>query len=668
MGNILYRFRWLIGAAVILLAVAFGLSGSSIGMWAEYLPGCTDTGLLAGTPRSIRADEWAVSTVCSFAQTYDGEFQYFSDILRGTDTDMVLASNAPVLDPVAVTRLFSMGYVLFGINGGLAFFWVSRLVVLFLVTFEFLMLLTEKQKGWSLAGTLLVTFSGAVQWWFHTSALLECIVYGELAVLVLHRYFHVKELWKRLLYALGMGLLGFSYTLALYPAWQVPLVYVFLAVFVWQLLELKQEGALKPGPKDGACVLLAAGVCACGVLYFFSRSASGIEAVNNTVYPGTRFVTGGDLRLEFFQYANSIFYPLVQEGVAYNVCEQAMFFDFFPLGILLALWQLAGNRRKGKGGKDGRSRDSLLIGLLAVNLFFFLFCVTGFPEVVARWTFLSNCPTTRVLVIFGYANVLILIRCLALRKKAWEGNIKADEGNAGLKKQRVTEKSGKQNPIVMSAVTAAVFALAVGLLACLCENKYVTGWMAGIEIGALFGLAFAMLRGREKGFALLCAGLTVFTGVLVNPIQKGADFIYENPLVQAIAEVNGEKEGVWLTDCLSYPMNNVPLFVGASTINSTSYYPDLERWRLLNPGKQWELYYNRFAHVRMELVETGISWFEQGEAGDRLNVFLDIRDIGKMGVDYVLSVNDLEVYNREGLTFTLLKQVEEYRIYQVDAG
>ena len=329
MGNILYRFRWLIGAAVILLAVAFGLSGSSIGMWAEYLPGCTDTGLLAGTPRSIRADEWAVSTVCSFAQTYDGEFQYFSDILRGTDTDMVLASNAPVLDPVAVTRLFSMGYVLFGINGGLAFFWVSRLVVLFLVTFEFLMLLTEKQKGWSLAGTLLVTFSGAVQWWFHTSALLECIVYGELAVLVLHRYFHVKELWKRLLYALGMGLLGFSYTLALYPAWQVPLVYVFLAVFVWQLLELKQEGALKTGPKDGACVLLAAGVCACGVLYFFSRSASGIEAVNNTVYPGTRFVTGGDLRLEFFQYANSIFYPLVQEGVAYNVCEQAMFFDFF---------------------------------------------------------------------------------------------------------------------------------------------------------------------------------------------------------------------------------------------------------------------------------------------------------------------------------------------------
>ena len=674
MGKVLYRFRWLIGAGVILLAVAFGLSGSSIGMWAEYLPGCTDTGLLAGTPRSIRADEWAVSTVCSFAQTYDGEFQYFSDVLRGTDTDMVLASNAPVLDPVAVTRLFSMGYVLFGIDGGLAFFWVSRLVVLFLVTFEFLMLLTERQKGWSLAGTLLITFSGAVQWWFHTSALLECTVYGELAVLILRRYFYARKLWKKLLYAVGMGLLGFSYTLALYPAWQVPLVYVFLAVLVWQLLELKEEGVLKPGIQDGGCVLLAAGVCACGVLYFFSRSASGIAAVNNTVYPGTRFVTGGGLGLEFFQYANSIFYPLVQEGVAYNVCEQAMFFDFFPLGILLAVWQLV--KRK----KSGMKSDSLLIGLLAVNLFFFFFCAAGFPDFLARWTFLSNCPTTRVLVIFGYANVLILIRCLAMKNRVlFEITAEKPEAQSAAEKsekqnvtdrpgkQGVTEKSGKQNPMGMSAIAAAVFALAVGLLACLCENEYVTPWMAGIEIAALFCLGFALLRGWEKGFALLCAGLAVFTGLLVNPVQKGADFIYENPLVQAIARVNEEQEGVWMTDCLSYPMNNVPLFVGASTINSTSYYPDLERWRLLNPGKQWEIYYNRFAHIRMELVETGISWFEQGEAGDRLNVFLDIRDIGKMGVNYVLSVNDLEVYNREGLTFTLLEQVEEYRIYQVDA-
>lgn len=667
MGNVLYRFRWLIGIGVIVFAVAFGLSGSSIGMWAEYLPGCTDTGLLAGTPRSIRADEWAVSTVCSFAQTYDGEFQYFSDILRGTDTDMVLASNAPVLDPVAVTRLFSMGYVLFGINGGLAFFWVSRLVVLFLVTFEFFMLLTERRKGWSLAGALLVTFSGAIQWWFHTSALLECIVYGELAVLALHRYFHMEALWKKLAYAFGMGLLGFAYTLALYPAWQVPLVYVFLAVLIWQLLELRREGVLKPGIRDGACVLLAAGVCACGILYFFSRSAGGIEAVNNTVYPGTRFVTGGDIRLEFFQYANSLFYPLVQEGVAYNVCEQAMFFDFFPLGILLALWRLVKNKKR--GGKP----DSLLIGLLAVNLFFFLFCVAGFPDALARWSFLSNCPTTRVLVIFGYANILILIRSLAMGEKTREAETgKGSLREKGLRKQETYGpffgKSGKRQVMVITAAAAAVFALAVALLASLCENEYVTFRMAGIEIAALFCLAFAMLGGREKGFALLCAVLAVFTGLLVNPIQKGADFIYENPLVQAIAEVNEEEEGVWMTDCLSYPMNNVPLFVGASTINSTSYYPDLDRWRLLNPGKQWELYYNRFAHIRIELVETGISWFEQGEAGDRLNVFLDIRDIGKMGVDYVLSVNDLEVYNREGLQFTLLRQVEEYRIYKVEVG
>lgn len=35
----IYRYRFLIGALIVLLAVAFHISGSSIGMWAEYLPG-----------------------------------------------------------------------------------------------------------------------------------------------------------------------------------------------------------------------------------------------------------------------------------------------------------------------------------------------------------------------------------------------------------------------------------------------------------------------------------------------------------------------------------------------------------------------------------------------------------------------------------------------------
>ncbi len=641
MGNVLYRFRWLIGLLVIVLAVIFQISGSSIGMWAEYLPECTDDGLLAGTPRSIRADEWAVSTVASFAQTYEGEFEYFGDALRGEETDMVLASNAPVLSPVAVTRIFSMGYVLFGIGGGLAFFWVARLVILFLVTFQFFLLVTGGKKGWSLAGALLVTFSGAVQWWFHTSALLECIVYGQLAVLAVRKYFHTEKKWQRVLLAVCLGLLGYAYAMALYPAWQVPLVYVFAAVLIWQLTELKREGVLRLKLADGGCILLAAAVCAAGLLYFFSMSAEGLAAVSATEYPGARFITGGGLGAEFFQYANSIFYPLTQEGMAGNVCEQAVFFDLFPLGILLALWQLLKKKRK----------DVLLYGLLAVSLFFFLFCAVGFPRLLAGLTFMSNCPVMRVLVIFGYANIVILIRCLACMEPAGGG------GKNRQKKSRL--------PVLAAAVCGG---LAAAFLAHQAQADYMTRWMAAAAAVLLAALIYAALRGRERYFALLCAVTAVFTGVLVNPVQKGADFIYENPLVQAIGEINEEEEGRWLVEGLVYPMNNIPLFVGASTINSTSYYPDLERWRQLDPDGDQEYLYNRFAHVQVYLTDAGASWFEEGIAGDRLNVWLDVGDLEKMGADYILTGNQLEQYDREGQRFQLLEQVGAFRIYRVGSG
>ena len=635
MGKVLYRFRWLIGLLVIILAVVFHVSGSSIGMWAEYLPECTDDGLLAGTPRSIRADEWAVSTVASFAQTYEGTFQYFEDALRGEETDMVLASNAPVLSPVGLTRIFSMGYVLFGIDGGLAFFWVARLVVLFLVTFQFFLLITREQKGWSLAGALLVTFSGAIQWWFHTSALLECIVYGQLAVLTVRKYFHTEKKWQRVLLAVWLGLLGYAYAMALYPAWQIPLVYVFAAVLVWQLTELNREGVLRIKAADGGCILLAAVVCAAGLLYFFSMSSEGLAAVSGTEYPGARFVTGGGLRLEYFQYANSIFYSLTQEGIVGNVCEQAVFFDLFPLGILLALWQVI--RRK--------KRDVLLYVLLAVNLFFFLFCTVGFPDFLARWTFMSNCPQMRVLVIFGYANIVILIRCLSGMEAA---------GSFLSRYRRLLLAGG-----------ACCFGLAAAFLAHQAQHVYVTRWMAAAEVLLLALLVFMALRGKQKIFALLCGVTVIFTGVLVNPVQQGADFIYENPLIQSIAEINVEEEGVWLVEGLAYPMNNIPLFVGASTINSTSYYPDLDRWRQLDPDGDQQYLYNRFAHIQVNLTETGASWFEEGEAGDRLTVWLDISDLEKMGADYILTGNALEQYDREGQSFRLLDQVGEFRIYQI---
>ena len=271
--------------------------------------------------------------------------------------------------------------------------------------------------------------------------------------------------------------------------------------------------------------------------------------------------------------------------------------------------------------------NSFLNSHVQLHLFFFLFCTVGFPDFLARWTFMSNCPQMRVLVIFGYANIVILIRCLSGMEAA---------GSFLSRYRRLLLAGG-----------ACCFGLAAAFLAHQAQHVYVTRWMAAAEALLLALLVFMALRGKQKIFALLCGVTVIFTGVLVNPVQQGADFIYENPLIQSIAEINGEEEGVWLVEGLAYPMNNIPLFVGASTINSTSYYPDLDRWRQLDPDGDQQYLYNRFAHIQVNLTETGASWFEEGEAGDRLTVWLDISDLEKMGADYILTGNALEQYDRE---------------------
>lgn len=630
----IYRYRFLIGALIVLLAVAFHISGSSIGMWAEYLPGAKDTGLLLGTSRSIRADEWAVSTVESFAQTYSRSFGYYGSILRGTVTDMVLSSNAPILGPIAVTRLFSMGYAIFGIDGGLAFFWTARLVALFLVNLEFFMMITDKNKKYALTGTLLVTFSAAVQWWYHSSALLESMVYGELAVLLFGAYFRETRYWKRWLYALCLGLLGFSFAMALYPAWQVPFVYVYAVLIVWTIIKNWSRGCF--GLKDAGPVCLALLILGGGMLYFLRNSAEGMALVGQTVYPGARFENGGGILLGLFQYANSVFYPFTSHGIVGNVCEQSTMFDLFPLGILLSAGVLAAGRNK--GGKRGDKKDGLLIALLLLDLFFGLWCVLGFPDFLAKITFLSNCQPSRVLVIFGYVNIILLMRAMAL----WKGD--------GLKP-------------VTAAAGAGAFAVFVGLAANFAQSEYVTKYMLAAEAVLLFVLVYSFLR--KNGRLMLSAVLVTvfFTGIAVNPVRRGTDVLYKNPLVEGIARINEEEEGLWLVEGLPYPMTNLPLAVAAPTVNSTNYYPDLKRWGQFDPDGTQEYYYNRFAHIEVNLQDERETWFAEGITGDRFVVNLNPEDLKTLGVKYVLTSHDISELTAEA---QLVFEYEGYCIYKCE--
>ncbi|HEM5243420.1 TPA: hypothetical protein U1343_002339, partial [Streptococcus suis] len=128
--------------------------GSSIGIWGDYLYSEQYDKVLFGIDRSIRSDEFASSTIWTFSQfsNPDNLLPYFSQIVRGTKTDMFLLLNQPVYALPIIFKPAQWGYLILGLNKGLSFAWLVRFFMMFMALFEMLMLVLKRDKTFAFIG------------------------------------------------------------------------------------------------------------------------------------------------------------------------------------------------------------------------------------------------------------------------------------------------------------------------------------------------------------------------------------------------------------------------------------------------------------------------------------------------------------------------------------
>lgn len=398
----LYSKRWLWGICIIAFCTIFKIHGSSIDMYNDWLPGFDYTPLW-GTPRHIRSDEYAVFTPMAFSQVATG-FHQFNDTYRAVPTDMFMVFGQPVKSFAMIFRPFQVGYLFLGAERGLAFYWSARTIILFLISLEFGGLLLKKDKILSGAYAICLAFSPIVQWWFSINSLVEMLIFGQSALLLLDFYLKENRYLFRSLAILGLVICAGGYILCLYPAWQIPLFYVFLACAVSVIFD--NYGLIKISYRDviiiiGGVVLLGLSMC-----YILVKSAGTIELVTNTIYPGSRNITGGSIASlpELFKGWGNVFLPWENTNLPINECEAAAFFDLFPLSIIIT--GLIVYKIKGK--------DIWLITLGLINLFLISFILFPWPETIAKITLLNQCPINRVAIAVGLINIMLLFRSVSL--------------------------------------------------------------------------------------------------------------------------------------------------------------------------------------------------------------------------------------------------------------
>ena len=630
----LYKYRYAIACLIMLIGVVLEISGSSISSLCSALGvDPSQGGVLFRTANPYRSDEFGLNTIFAIAQGKDPDnlYPYISNIVRGTNTDMYIVYGQPVKDIGILFRPFQWGYLLLGSAKGLAFFWCGRLIFLFMTSFEFGRLLLKNKKVIAVTYGVFVAFSPVIQWWFAINGFVEMLIFGQLCAIAIYLFMNAESTARKIVCSVIFFWSGCVFILLFYPAWQVVFGYIYLGIFIWIIIENRKKLHWE-WKKDGFIVFVPALILGSILIFLLIRSADTISTVMGTVYPGHRLVTSKLQLSDLFGSMYNVYLALTDS----HMLTVWGFIDLFPMGIILACYVLFKLKVK----------DVFLQIMLGIDIVFILIFTLPVPEILLKVSLLSLTTCDRALIAIQFINLLLLFRSISFLK-------------------------GKLRPInvVLGALIYAAFVTVIFVRDMKEDIPLSNIMVAGMFLLLLLAFVLAWTQKNVcngKWFLIFSIMLFSIAGGLVNPVQAGLPMLEKSNLlreIEAVVKIEGS-DAKWISVDCSYPNTNIPLLVGASTINSTNVYPALERWEALDPTGKYEKIYNRYAHILVTLQKSGKTDFEL-LAPDYFQLNLAVDDLETMEVKYILSSSELEDYSNRHVSIEKYKEIGSNYIYKV---
>lgn len=632
--ELIYKYRFVLSFLLLIMLVSFKISGSSMGCWKLFL-GDGESGIRLGEPRVWRSDEWGTLTPLCFRQQYNtlGAYNRYSQTLGSILTDNMLVYGQPSWDILTLFRPFYWGYLFFGSERGLSWFWCSRLIVLFLSWFELGMLITDGQKKLSVMLSICVSFAPFLQWWFAINGLVEMLIYG--ACFVLGSNYLVSHTFnpRKIAVAVGMAVCAVGYVLTFYPTWMVPVAWGFVPLFLWVVIWKFDRKVLRR--VDVVPWLLIFVITAAGLTVLAVTSWDVIKAELNSVYPGNApSASGGTGLWWMMKYPISLVSRFSMNEL---IVENSSIICFAPAGFILALWVIIKEKKK----------DPLLILLLVMNLFLAWYYCVGIPKWLAKMLLLSFVNSNRGPQVLGFLRLTLFVRAVALKEKA---------------------------PKRWLAALAAVISSAVPMRLALGFIKYEPGGLRYeyfdtaekiVVVWAILAVVFYLLyRARKSKYTMAVLGVctvVLASSIWINPVAKGVPEITKSETMQQIRDlVKEDPQAIWLVADMAYPATNIPAMAGADCLNTTQTYPQKTRWEMLDPEGEYEDIYNRYCHIRASL---GSKTMLELVSTDYVEVTLSPEDLKKLNIRYIVSTNDFDEKIAAGTTNIFTDSGIEFQKY-----
>ena len=634
----IYDKRYIIALFVFLIMFVLKLNFSSISVWSRYID--SESSDIIGIGRSIRSDEWLVQTPFFLSQSMsDDSYSLINENVGYLGQNMLMVYPAPVKDITILGKVFNLGFILFGRDYGLSWYYTLKMIMCILMSVEIVSILTKKNKVLSVIFGMWLGFTPAVMWWFSSSG--DVTIYAFAIIVIFYYYFeHLDiKLYKKALLGLAMISAIVGFVLCFYPALQVPVIYIILAFIlpkiIFNIKKLKKQDYLI----IITCILISISILG----WYLYTNIEYIKLEMGTVYPGSRFETGGNYGIQaltnyFFNFFTTFTSKDLPENT--NQCEiSSSIYPFIGLISCFVYYMIVRIKKKEKLKDILKNETSLVILLLfAVYIFEYIFMAFGFPSIIAKISFMYMSITPRTIIAFSIIGIML---CSYIFSKISE------------KREYVIDNIPA---LVISIITVILSYIVIKING---YDKYFNMLKTIILLPIIFILTFSFIKANKKVFLTCIFIIIIESGMIVNPINYSTSAIYESDISKAIYVINTEYKGEkWIGEnsvLAQYLVAN-----GVKTINGVNYYPQFEMLKILDKEGKYEEIYNRYAHISIKLCdETAFRL----NANDSYTIYMTDQNIKELGIKFILSNTEYEEEVIEKFNMNKIYNDEEHKLY-----
>lgn len=583
-----------VAVVLVVFAVLVSLQLSGTSLASLSLAWRQDPSLVAGTPRSVRADELVIQTPNSVGNARRGlpEEPWFGLVQLRLPA---VTLGGPSSDWTTVAKPQDWGYVLLNAARGLAWHWWFSFAAALLGLYALLVVLTGRRAlatGLSVVGS----FTPYTGWWSSPSTALV-LGFGCGAAAAAVSALRARRLRALVLHGLLTAYLLAALFFLLYPPWAISVGLVALAVTLGQAVD--HRVGLRRLLVTAGVVLVPLGA-ALAVWYVENRAA--ITATLGTFYPGNRVSHAGTAYAATLLDAPvnwwlSLGWPQLDP----NTSERFINFSelsssWFPLPVLLValgvnVWVFRRRSRARAGtvaspepgatavpaapAQRPRPLFATLVAVAAVMALLLGWALLPLPDVVGTVTLLNRVPPVRLPLALGLCAVLLTAASAELlrrRRPSWPVAFLWALG--ALSTVGLTVWAARSLPWDDPTGNGVLVAL------------------SGLVVGAGFALVAAGVR---PALVLpLLAAYCALSWAVVNPLYRGLGVLDRDPLAVAMREwVEANGSG---PVAVYGPRTLVPFVVGsgAESVSGVTFYPDEELMRTLAPDQRgrWNNYAN----------------------------------------------------------------------------